>query len=103
MSEKSNASYRANIRLNRVEYADLVTDIESFPESERPARLRMILRVGYSALRGPIVPAASEPSPGQAKVVQTFSAERQLPAQPVRGGLDSHGIDPANFQFGTPS
>ena len=93
-------SYRANIRLNRVEYVDLVTDLESFPEKERPARLRLLLRAGLSALRGLPLPVAFEASFSQAKVIQRISSNGQT--HPIQGGLDTHDIDPTNFQFGTP-
>lgn len=102
MSDNS-GSYRANIRLNRVEYSDLVKDVESFPESERPARLRMLMRVGLAALKGSLMPAANESQPASAQVVQMLSAERPSQSQASRGGLDAHDIDPTSFQFGTPS
>lgn len=76
-------SYSAYLRLNRVEYSDLVTDLESLPKSERPARVKMLLRLGLSTLKESDRLAGYGPSFNPADEVVTFPANGQ--AKQTRG------------------
>lgn len=119
MSENDDSSFRVQARFNRVEYADLEEDLNRFaPGADRSGRIRLLMRLGLEVAKGR-VPSfhPGEPAPHSAQVVDIQSAARKKPdttapaassPEPVQQPepvdvLDSLGLDPTSFRFGTPS
>lgn len=119
MSDNDDSSFRVQARFNRVEYADLEEDLNRFPPgADRSGRIRLLMRLGLEVSKGrmPLFPA-DEHAHQSAQVVDIHRGPRKkseasapvaaLPEptpqpEPV-DVLDSLGLDPTSFRFGTPS
>ncbi|HNV25098.1 MAG TPA: hypothetical protein PKI21_02475 [Nitrospira sp.] len=119
MSDNDDSSFRVQARLNRVEYADLEEDLNRFPPgADRSGRIRLLMRLGLEVSKGrmPSFPAEEHAHPS-AQVVDIHRGTRKKPdaAAPAAASpepvpqsepvdvLDSLGLDPTSFRFGTPS
>ena len=70
-------TFRIHVRLNKVEYADLEADLNSYPAgSARSGRVRLLLRLGHAAAHGLIPNAAQSTHFSSAKVVDIASHPR---------------------------
>lgn len=119
MSDNDDSSFRVQARFNRVEYADLEEDLNRFPPgADRSGRIRLLMRLGLEVSKGrmPSFPAEEHAHPS-AQVVDIHRGTRKKPdaAAPAAASpepvpqsepvdvLDSLGLDPTSFRFGTPS
>ena len=118
MSDEAD-TFRVQARFNRVEYADLEEDLNRFPPgADRSGRIRLLMRLGLEVSKGrmPSFPAEEHAHPS-AQVVDIHRGTRKKPdaAAPAAASpepvpqpepvdvLDSLGLDPTSFRFGTPS
>ncbi len=119
MSDNDDSSFRVQARFNRVEYPDLEEDLNRFPPgADRSGRIRLLMRLGLEVSKGRMPSfAADEHAHQSALVVDIHRGQRKksdVPA-PVAASaepapqpepvdvLDSLGLDPTSFRFGTPS
>lgn len=90
------ASFRVYIRLNNIEYSDVIADLEAFQGLARTGRVRLLLRLGLAAANGQIVADLAPPPIGSGNVAP---AEAQ-PANDPLSVFEGLGFNPADFQFG---
>lgn len=119
MSDNDDSSFRVQARFNRVEYADLEEDLNRFPPgADRSGRIRLLMRLGLEVSKGrmPSFPA-DEHAHQSAQVVDIHRGPRKKSEAPAPVAalpepapqpepvdvLDSLGLDPTSFRFGTPS
>ena len=119
MSDNDDSSFRVQARFNRVEYADLEEDLNRFPPgADRSGRIRLLMRLGLEVSKGrmPLFPA-DEHAHQSAQVVDIHRGPRKKSEAPAPVAalpepaqqpdpvdvLDSLGLDPTSFRFGTPS
>lgn len=96
MKENDN-TFRIHLRLNRVEYADLIADIESH-EGYETARIRMLLRRGFLAENGTTPTSAPRPVSSR---TQLASGQAPTATNEVVGNeLDKFNLNPLEFSIG---
>jgi hypothetical protein len=96
--------FKVQARLNRVEYKDLVTDLEEYEGAGRGGRVRILMRLGLGVVKGIYVLAASaDRSSHLAAVVdlpRAKPATKQSSTADTLDHLELMGMDPAQFKFG---
>lgn len=101
-------TFRLQLRLNKVEFADLYADLMQYGEgSPQAGRVRYLLRLGLATAHGGVVhrTALASPSPSSADSAAALRVPSAPPPPPVpsAGDIDafmSRGFDIANFAFG---
>ncbi|WP_126448077.1 hypothetical protein [Sulfuricystis multivorans] len=111
MSDKDDSSFRVHARFNRVEYADLEEDLNRYsPGADRSGRIRFLIRLGLEVSKGriPSLPTEEQACPSQQGTRENTeqAAPMAVSPKPIHQPepddiLDSLGIDPASFQFGS--
>lgn len=109
MSDKDGDTFRVQARFNKVEYADLMADLERFAQgSPRAGRIRFLMRLGLAAAKGQITSSTSLLSTHPTEVLTAPASS--FPGEPVPdhaaadfAGLASMDFDLATFSFGNAS
>lgn len=96
-------SFRINVRISRIEYPDIVADLERFKGAERCRRFRLLLSTGLAAARKnstsigetspPTRPTYSQSPTVSASAPETVSSNTEVDA------LLAAGLDLSAFRF----
>ena len=105
MASEDTTSVRVQTRLNAVEFADLLADLERCPAgTPRAGRIRLLLRLGLTAANsqnadGYTNVAVSPPSAGTVPkaALPRVSSRASSPLD----ALEALGMNPSQFQFGS--
>ncbi len=92
---RADDSFRIHVRLNRFEYADLVSDLEQLYGADRTGRVRFLLRRGFAPeQKDTISQTASRSVVDLPANLDAATPEESFDA------FDAFDLDPSNFNFG---